>query len=235
MPTFSPTSTRCKPTPATSARSSYRRRRCGLRGNLVSDKSALDKIAGGFAVVDTSTGIQTQIAALQGDAAAVTSVTLNNSADATPAVLTLTAANAVSDAAILAKIVAPYVLDTIASGTTSITGHGNGLTIAVGAGDSVVTGGGLNETLMMGSNFGAMQITDFKTHYSDPSHDTISLSTTDFGNWATLLSEGQSSGAGNANTTFTAADGASLTIIGISLSSFQHPGTSLQADFTFHA
>jgi hypothetical protein len=127
------------------------------------------------------------------------------------------------------------VLDTTANGTTSVTGHGNGLTINVGAGAGVVTGGGLNETLIVGSNFGSMQITDFATHYSDTSHDTISLSTTDFANWATLVSEGQSSGAGNANTTFTAADGASLTIIGVSLSSFQHPSAALQADFTFHA
>jgi hypothetical protein len=202
---------------------------------FLADQTVLNKIASGFAVVDTSANIQAQIAALQSDAAGVTSVTLSDSTTAAPAVLTLTAANAISDAAILAKIVSPYVLDTTANATTSVTGHGNGLTIAVGAGDSVVTGGGLNETLNVGSNFGSMQIADFATHYSDPSHDTISLSTADFGNWTTLVSEGHSSGAGNANTTFTAADGASLTINGTALSSFQHPGTSLQADFTFHA
>ena len=122
-----------------------------------------------------------------------------------------------------------------ASGTTSVTGYGNTLTINVGAGNGVVTGGGLNDTITVAANFGTMQITDFATHYADASHDTISLSTTDFANWATLLSDGQSSGAGNANTTFTAADGASLTINGVSLSSFQHPSAALQADFKFHA
>ncbi len=153
---------------------------------FVADQMTLNNIASGFAVVDTSANVQVQIAALQGDAAAVTSVTLSDSTAAAPAVLTLTAANAASDAAILAKIVSPYILDTTANGTTSVTGDGNGLAINVGVGDSVVTGGGLNETLIVGSNFGSMQITDFKTHYSDPSHDTISLATTDFENWATL-------------------------------------------------
>jgi hypothetical protein len=117
----------------------------------------------------------------------------------------------------------------------SVTGHGNGLTINVGAGVSVVTGGGLNETINLGANFGAMQITDFATHYSDAAHDTISLATSDFANWTSLVSQGQSSGAGNANTTFTSADGDSLTIVGISLSTFQHPNAALLADFTFRA
>jgi hypothetical protein len=202
---------------------------------FLADQTALNKIASGFAVGDTSADIQAQIDALQSDAAAVTSVTLSDSTAAAPAVLTLTAANAASDAAILAKIVSPYVLDTTTNGTMSVTGHGNGLTINVGSGASVVTGGGLNETLIVGSNFGSMQITDFATHYSDTSHDTISLSTTDFGNWTTLVSEGHSSGASNADTTFTAADGASITINGVSLSTFQHPNAALQADFTFHA
>jgi hypothetical protein len=203
------------------------------------NKSALNAVSGGFSIVDTAANVQGGLAALKGDNAHVDAITLTDSTADAPATISLTTALAKSDAAILAKITSPYVLDTsavVGQAPITVTGHGANLTIDVVAGDTVVTGGGVNENFYLAANFGTTQITDFAANaYNPATNDTVSLSTTDFANWTTLVSDAYASGAGNANTTFAAADGASLTIAGISLSQFQNPSSQLKSDFTFHA
>jgi hypothetical protein len=207
---------------------------------FAADRAILDKIVGGFAVADTGANVLTRISALQQDAANVTSVTLSNATSAAPAVLMMSASNAAADAAILAKIVSPYVLDAMSSSMTTVTGHGSGLTIAIngtpastlGQTRNLITGGGAGDTFYFSANFGAAEITDFGKYQSTAAPDTISLSTKDFANWATLLADGRQVGA---NTVFTAADGASLTLDGVSLTSLQNASAALKAEFKFHA
>jgi hypothetical protein len=202
---------------------------------LAANRAVLDKIVGGFGLNDSSAHVQSGIDALGADSAHIRSVTLTDSTAQTPAVLMLTSSQAANDSAILAKIASPYVQKTISNGTTTVIGHGNGLTIDIGPGDSVVTGGGVRETLAFSPNFGSIVVTDFAANAGNGLHDTISLSTSDFADWATLVSDGHASGAGGADTTFIAANGASLTIAGVNLSAFQHPSAALKADFAFHA
>ncbi len=198
---------------------------------FVADQAILNKFAGGFAVVDTGANIQAQIGALENDAGPITTVTMSDSTAASPDVLSLSAVSAASDAAILAKIAQPYVLDVTGSSGTTVTGHGSGLTLDVAAGDTMVTGGAKGDTFYFSAHFGATQITDFGQYEANATPDAISLSTTDFANWATLLADGHQSGA---NTVFTAADGASLTLDNVSLSGLQHASAALQAEFKFH-
>jgi hypothetical protein len=198
-----------------------------------SSQSSLDRVAGGFSIVDSSADVQADLAGLQADAAKIGKITLTDSTASEPAVLTLSAANAVQDAAILTKIAGPYVLDTtLADGTTTVTGHGNGLTINVGAGDHIVTGGGTSDTFYFAAKFGSVNVTDFAPNFGNSAHDTISLAKTDFANWATLVADGHASGA---NTIFTSADGATLTVAGVAYSAFQSGNAALKADFTFHS
>jgi serralysin len=235
---------------------------------FAADQAILDKIGGGFAVVDTGANVQARMGALAPDAAHIASVTLSNSTAAAPAVLTLSTAAATADAAILAKIASPYVLDAVGSSGTTVTGHGAGLTIGIGGAAGLVThtqakntitGGGAGDTFYFSANFGVAEITDFGKYASastlgaaggnfvptqlshsssasgSPSAsvpDAISLSTRDFANWSTLLADGRQIGA---NTVFTAADGASLTLDGVSLTSLQNASAALKAEFKFHA
>uniref|UniRef100_UPI003F997594 hypothetical protein n=1 Tax=Rhodoblastus sp. TaxID=1962975 RepID=UPI003F997594 len=198
---------------------------------FLADQTILNKFSGGFAVVDTGANIQAQIGALENDAGPITSVTLSDSTSATPDVLSLSTASAASDAAILAKITSPYVLAEPNSGGTTLVGSGSGLIIQVNAGDTLVTGGGAGDTFDFSAQFGAAQITDFAKYWSAANPDTISLSTSDFANWATLLADGHQVGA---NTVFTAADGASLTLDGMALYNLQH-SSAAPAEFKFHA
>jgi hypothetical protein len=214
---------------------------------FTADQPILNKFAGGFAVVDTGSAVLAQIAALQSDAGQITTVTLSDSTVAAPSILTLSAANAANDVDILANIVSPYVLAVVNASGTTVTGHGSGLTIGIAAaitassgngngtsvgGPLTITGGAKGDTFSFAAHFGVAEITDFASYYGNATPDTISLSKTDFADWATLVADGHASGA---NTTFVAADGASLTVDGISLSSFQHAGARLQSEFKFHA
>jgi hypothetical protein len=208
---------------------------------FVADQTVLNKFAGGFAVVDTGANIQAQIDAMEQDAGAITSVTMSDTKAASPVVLSLSTAEAANDAAILAKIAAPYVLDVNSASGATVTGHGSGLTIDIGAGGGVsgptgttttITGGGKGDTFYFSANFGAAQITDFEPYVNGATPDTISLSTTDFANWSTLLADGHASGN---TTTFVAADGANLTLVGVPLYNMQHFSAAQQAEFQFHA
>ncbi len=206
---------------------------------FAADQTILNKFVGGFAVVDTGANIQAQIDALGNDSAAITSVTMSDTTASSPDVLSLSTAEAANDAAILAKITAPYVLDVVGASGATATGHGSGLTIDIGAngiGASAapltITGGAKGDAFYFSANFGTAQITDFASFEYNSSPDVISVSTQDFANWTTLVADGHAKGA---NTTFVAADGASLTVDGISLASFQRPSAALQSEFKFHA
>jgi hypothetical protein len=122
-----------------------------------------------------------------------------------------------------------------------VTGHGAGLTIGIGGAaglsgltqaKNTITGGGAGDTFYFSANFGVAEITDFGKYASASVPDAISLSTRDFANWSTLLADGRQIGA---NTVFTAADGASLTLDGVSLTSLQNASAALKAEFRFHA
>jgi serralysin len=199
---------------------------------FVADQAILNDIVGGFAVADTGANVQAQMGALQQDASAIKSVTLTDSTAGSPDVLILSAANAATDAAALGKIASPYVLDATTATSATLTGFGSGLTINVGAGVNTVTGGGAGDVFYFSSNFGATEVTDFGKYASTTKADTLSLSTSDFANWSTLLADGRQVGA---NTVFTAGDGARLTLDGVSLAGLQHASAGLQAEFKFHA
>jgi hypothetical protein len=209
------------------------------------DAAILAKITSPYilAISSASSAVPAMLPAAQSNTANVASTanvapgTVTTSAASAPAAtITLTAAQVAQDGGVLANINSPFVLDTTSASGTSVTGYGNNLKIAVGSGDTVVTGGGNDETFVFASHFGTTRITDFAANANNAAlRDIVSLSTTDFANWATLISDGHASGASNADTTFLAADGASLTIAGVSLHQFQNPTAQLRSDFAFHA
>jgi hypothetical protein len=202
---------------------------------FLADQTILDKFVGGFAVGDTGANVLAQIGALEKDAGAIASVKLSDSTAGSPDVLTLSASNAANDADALAKITSPYILDAIGTSGTAVTGHGSGITINIGAGSQqnlTVTGGGATETFLFAANFGTVEITDCGKYASTATPDLIYLSNKDFANWSTLLADGRQDGA---NTMFSAADGASLTLDGVSLTSLQTASAALKAEFRFHA
>ncbi|WP_294541429.1 M10 family metallopeptidase C-terminal domain-containing protein [uncultured Rhodoblastus sp.] len=208
---------------------------------FLADQNVLDKFTGGFTVKDTGANILAQIGVLESDAGSIASVTLSDSTAGSPDVLTLSASDAAADAAILSQIVSPYILDaTDASGATA-TGHGSGLNFLIGGAalssgpgqpKLTVTGGGSGETFLFSSNFGSVEITDFANYQGAVAPDKIYLSTADFANWPTLLAHGQQIGA---NTVFTAEDGASLTLDGVSLTSLTASGAAQTGIKFYHA
>ena len=117
------------------------------------------------------------------------------------------------------------------NGDHVLVGAQNGLTIA-SLGDDVMTGGGSSETFVFNPIFGADKITDFAAHDSGASHDTISLSTTDFANFSAVLHDATASGTGGANTTIAStATGDALTFVGVTPTAL----AGLAADFAFHS
>jgi hypothetical protein len=117
------------------------------------------------------------------------------------------------------------------NGGHAIIGAQSDLTLT-SVGDDVMTGGGSSETFVFNPIFGSDKITDFAAHDSGGSHDTISLSTTDFANFAIVLNDATASGAGGGNTTIvstTTHD--ALTLNGVTTSEL----ATLSADFAFHA
>jgi len=94
--------------------------------------------------------------------------------------------------------------------------------------------GGADEAFVFSAGFGQAAITDFAAHDVGPNNDVISLASSDFADWATLLADAHSSGTGGGDTTFVSQTGnATLTIAGVSFAAFQQPGSPLQADFKF--
>jgi autotransporter passenger strand-loop-strand repeat protein/uncharacterized repeat protein (TIGR03803 family) len=94
--------------------------------------------------------------------------------------------------------------------------------------DDTFTGGGADETFVFTPIFGSDTITDFASYLTGSNHDTISLSTSEFANFAAVLSGAQNVGA---NTVITATNGDTLTLANMTTSAL----AANQADFTFHA
>jgi hypothetical protein len=112
------------------------------------------------------------------------------------------------------------------NGGLQITGEANGARL-FGHGDDVMTGGGSNETFVLGAIFGADAITDFSSHDSGAGHDTISLSRADFASFDAVLSAATNSAGG---VLIAAPHGQTLTLDGLDTAAL----AGLAADFTFH-
>ncbi|RBP16731.1 hypothetical protein DFR50_1048, partial [Roseiarcus fermentans] len=76
---------------------------------FAADRPLLDKVVGGVVVSDSAANIATGLGLLQGDVGHIDAITLT---DATKPTITLTAAQASADAAVLAKITSPFTLVT---------------------------------------------------------------------------------------------------------------------------
>ena len=127
--------------------------------------------------------------------------------------INLTQTQATNDAALLAKITSPYVLNVSNGGTITTTGHGDGLTItAVAGGNDTITGGGNSESFVFGANFGIDAIVDFATHLASPGNDTITLPAAEFTDFLTMLNSHTTFSGGNA---IIQSGGDQLTLIGV--------------------
>jgi hypothetical protein len=94
--------------------------------------------------------------------------------------------------------------------------------------DDTFTGGGSGETFVFTPVYGSDTITDFYQYTSGSTHDTISLSTSEFADFAAVLSSAQNVGA---NTVITAPTGDTLTLDNMTTAAL----AANQGDFTFHA
>ena len=193
-------------------------------GKFIPDQAALNKIVGGFAILGQSPVISTNFDALAADVANIQSVAF---ADASP-VLSLSQAQTVADAGLLAKVTGSYVLNVANSdGSTTTTGHGDGLTIqAVATGADTITGGGSSESFVLPPNFGHDTITDFYQHLSGAGADAITLPSSEFANFTAMLGDAQTVGA---NTVITAANGDALTLLNLTKTALATAG----AEFRF--
>ena len=199
---------------------------------FAADKPTLDKIVGGFGIADTAAKVSGSLDALQGDVADIASIKFS---DASPPTLNITSAQLAADAAVLAKIASPYILDVAnASGSSSYVGYGNGLVFNIGGGTtSTIKGGGLNESFVFGAGFKTATISEFATHGGVASNDTISLAKSDFADWATLLADAHTGAGGSVS--FVSQSGATLTLAGVSVAAFEKPGAPYKSEFSFHA
>jgi hypothetical protein len=111
-------------------------------------------------------------------------------------------------------------------GSHTIIGLGAANQTFTSIGDDTFTGGGANETFVFTPIYGADTITDFYQFSSGATHDTISLPTSEFANFAAVLSGAQNSGGNVAITAPTTGD--TLTLDNMTTSALA------QADFTFH-
>jgi hypothetical protein len=93
--------------------------------------------------------------------------------------------------------------------------------------DDTFTGGGANETFVFQPIYGSDTITDFYQYTSGATHDTISLATSEFANFAAVTGAAANVGS---NVVIKAADGDMLTLSNLSTSTL----ADLSADFTFH-
>uniref|UniRef100_UPI0025D15636 hypothetical protein n=1 Tax=uncultured Rhodoblastus sp. TaxID=543037 RepID=UPI0025D15636 len=200
---------------------------------FAADQPTLNKIVGGFGIKDTAAKVSGSLDALQGDVADIASIKFS---DASPPTLNISSAQLSADAAALAKIASPYILDVAnASGSSSYIGYGNGLVFNIGGGTtSTIKGGGLNESFVFAAGFKAATISEFATHNGVAANDTISLAKSDFADWATLLSDAHT-GAGGSISFVSQTSGATLTLAGVSVSAFEKVGAPYHSEFTFHA
>jgi Ca2+-binding RTX toxin-like protein len=106
-------------------------------------------------------------------------------------------------------------------------GYADGLTFD-SLGNDRMTGGGASETFVFDPGFGADVVTDFAQHLSGAGADTISVSTSQFADFAALLAATRKSGA---NVVITAPNHDTITLLDMTRSLVaSHVG-----DFAFHA
>src|SRR5262249_36580912 len=91
-----------------------------------------------------------------------------------------------------------------------------------------MTGGGSSETFLFNGPYGADTIMDFAAHDTGALHDVISLPTSDFADFAAVLSAATNVGS---NVLITAKNGDTLTLTGLNTAAL----AGLSADFTFHS
>ena len=197
---------------------------------LAADAALLAKIAGGVVVSDSGSNIAAALSALATD---VTSKLVSHIAIAAPAgggtaYLETAAANDASgaaDAAAIAAIKGPYILELTRNGAiVSQTGDAAGLTFVDFGGSETLTGGGGGETFQLNSGFGAAEITDLYKYASGKTHDTIAFA--DFSNFSAMTSAATTS---NGNVVITAGNGDRLTLDHMTLARLKRDS----ADFTF--
>jgi hypothetical protein len=154
-------------------------------------ENVLNEISAGFSISDTSTKVQSALSALEADVANINSISFTN---ASP-VIQVTAAEDTADAGALAKISSPYILDVQnADGSWTTTGDGNDLTIHDIKGVDTITGGGSGEDFVFKAGFGSATLTDFHDYLTGSTHDTVTLSRSEFGSLTDLLSDAKPSG-----------------------------------------
>jgi pimeloyl-ACP methyl ester carboxylesterase len=112
------------------------------------------------------------------------------------------------------------------NGGNQITGVADGVRL-VSHGDDVMTGGGSSEKFVLNAIFGADVITDFASHASGADHDVISLSRSDFQDFAAVLASATDSGG---NAVLHTANNQTLTLLGVDVATL----SQLSTDFTFH-
>jgi hypothetical protein len=137
-------------------------------------KTILDAVVGGFVVADTSAHVATAFGALAADIAQVKSITFTGHGEHT---LTLSAAVATADAALVKKIAGAFVIEIHdKDGAWTTKGHGDHLTIHAYKGGDTITGGGHNETFVFTTGFGHAAVTDFASHLKGSIHDVLDWS-----------------------------------------------------------
>jgi hypothetical protein len=113
------------------------------------------------------------------------------------------------------------------NGTHRIKGFENDVTLTSVHNDTM-TGGGSSETFVLNPLYGQDTITDFASHDMGTGHDTISLATSEFINFAAVTKAAANLGS---SVTVTAGDGDMLRLTGLNTTTL----AGLGANFTFHS
>ena len=221
-------------------------------------KALLDKINGGFAIVDSEADIQAHLSALRADVCHIRSITVGSAtassvtgatqggnvfgasppAGAAPVQFALSASQYASAQALLPLISNAYVASvTQANGAQLLLGHGDGLAldIAGGAPMTTATGGGSQARFTLASRFGHATLTDFGAHAFGPGADHISLGVVDFSSWAALVGDAHASGGGTSTTFSSTTTHSTLTLKDVAFSTFSSAPGAYRGDFSFHA
>ncbi len=178
-----------------------------------------------FGVTDTAANIGSVFDTLESHASQVQSISFS---DSTTPTLTLSQAQATADANLLSKITTPFVLDVNnTNGSSTIIGSGNNLTINPGQSPSTITGNGSGDTFVFNAGFGTTSITDFYQHMSGTTHDTISLPSAEFQNFASVLSDTTYSG----NNAIITVGHDQITLVNVTKAMM----AAAASDFKFHA
>jgi beta-glucanase (GH16 family) len=193
--------------------------------SFTADRSVLDKVVGGFSVTDSAANIAATLDALTGDISHLTSVSLSGPADPT---LSITSSQAATDSGVLNKISTPFTLETTApNNVIDLTAYGAGVTLTAAGGSELMTGGPATN-FTFESDFGLAEITNFATNGSTNSRDTLTLPSSEFANFAAVLSDARQVGSA---TILTAGNGDQLTLDNMTLS-----GLSMAAgEIAFHS